>query len=549
MPVSPRRSVVLGAIAVTLALGACGGGDDTGDAAGESANTVTVRGCNPQAAFVPANSNEVCSGDILDQIFSYLVTYDPETGQPTNEIAADITTEDSVNWTITLEDGWTFHDGSPVTAQSFVDAWNWAALGDNATLNSYFFEPIAGYADVQNDVDDEGNPIEGSAAAETMSGLQVVDELTFTVALSAAESQFPMRLGYTAFAPLPESFYDDPEAYGQHPIGTGPFQFDSWDPNIDVRISAYEDYNGDVKPSIDGAVYRIYENDDAAYNALQADQLDIMPLLPTSALAGETYKIDLGDRFLSRETGVFETITFAPSSVDARFDDPRLRQAISMSINRPEIVEQIFAGARTPATGWVSPVVADNVDGACGDFCTYDPTAAAALYAETDGFPDGETLALSYNGDSDHKAWVDAVCQDIDDALGIPCIGTPVVDLATFRDQITNREMSGIFRTGWQMDYPSLENFLVPIFATGASANDGDYSDDEFDSLVGQAAAAPDAATGVELYHQAERLLAEDMPAIPLWHRVNIAGYSTHVENVRITIFQTVDLLSVTTTG
>lgn len=61
-----------------------------------------------------------------------------------------------------------------------------------------------------------------------MSGLQVVDERTFTVTLTQPESQFPMRLGYTAFAPLPESFYDDPEAYGQHPIGTGPFEFESW---------------------------------------------------------------------------------------------------------------------------------------------------------------------------------------------------------------------------------------------------------------------------------------------------------------------------------
>lgn len=545
MPVSPRRSVVLGTVALALALGACGG--DSDDAAGESANTVTVRGCNPQAAFVPANSNEVCSGDILDQVFSYLVRYDAETGQPENEIAAGIDTDDSQTWTITLEDGWTFHDGSPVTAQSFVDAWNWAALGDNATLNSYFFEPIQGYADVQNAVDDEGNPIEGSAAAETMSGLQVVDERTFTVALTQPESQFPMRLGYTAFAPLPESFYDDPEAYGQHPIGTGPFEFESWEPNIDVRLTAYPDYNGDVKPSIDGAVYRIYENDDAAYNDLQANQLDIMPLLPTSALAGDTYKIDLGERFIRRETGVFETITFAPSANDPRFDDPRIRQAISMSIDRATIVDAIFAGARIPATGWVSPVVPDAQDEACGEFCTYDPEAAQALYAETDGVEG--PVALTYNADSDHKAWVDAVCGNINQTLGIDCVATPEVDLATFRSKVTERALDGIFRTGWQMDYPSLENFLVPIFASGASANDGDFTNERFDTLVGQAAAASDAEEGVALYHEAENLLAEFMPAIPLWHRVNIAGYSTHVENVHLTVFQTVDLLSVTTTG
>ncbi|PZF83515.1 peptide ABC transporter substrate-binding protein [Jiangella anatolica] len=548
MPVSPRRSVVLGTVALALALGACGGGDDSSDAAGESANTVTVRGCNPQNPFVPANTNEVCGGDILDQVFSFLISYDPDTGDMANEIAADISSDDSQVWTITLEEGWTFHDGSPVTASSFVDAWNWAALGSNATLNSYFFEPIQGYADVQGEFDPEsGEYVEGSAAAETMSGLQVVDDLTFTVTLSQPESQFSLRLGYTAFAPLPQAFFDDPEAFGQHPIGTGPFQFESWEPNIDVRLTAYPDYAGDVQPSIDGAIYRIYENDDAAYNDLQADQLDIMPLLPTSALAGNTYQIDLGDRYIRRPTGVTETITFAPVSVDDRFEDPRLRQAISMAIDRQTIVDTIFSGARTPATSWSIPqVVPGAVPDTCGDFCTYNETAAQALYAQTDGIEG--PIALSFNGDSDHNGWVTAVCNNITDVLGIECVPSPVVDLATFRDLITNREMGGIFRTGWQMDYPSLENFLVPLYATGASANDGDYHNQAFDDAVNEAATLG-GVPGIARYLEAERMLAADMPAIPLWHRVNIAGYSTHVDNVRITVFQTVDLLSVTTTG
>ncbi|TDC50606.1 ABC transporter substrate-binding protein [Jiangella ureilytica] len=545
MPVSRRTSVVLGAVALALTLGACGGGDDQSGAAADGGNTVSVRGCNPQNPFVPANTNEVCGGDVLDQIFSFLVSYNPETGAPENEIAADISSEDNLVWTITLEEGWTFHDGSPVTASSFVDAWNWAAFGGNATLNSYFFEPIQGYAEVQGELDTEGNYIDGSGP-ETMSGLEVVDERTFTVTLTQAESQFPMRLGYTSFAPLPQSFFDDPEAFGQHPIGTGPFQFDSWEPNIDIRISAYEDYNGEVKPSIDGAIYRIYENDDAAYNDLQADQLDIMPLLPTSALAGDTYKIDLGDRFVERTTGVLDTITFAPESKDPALADPDLRHAISMAINRDEIVDKIFSGARTPATGWVSPVVPGFQEGACGTFCQYDPVAAKALFDEAGGYDD--TLTLAYNSDSDHKAWVDAACNYISTALEVPCVGQGEVDLATFRDKITNREMTGMFRTGWQMDYPAQENFLVPIFATGASANDGDYENPEFDTAVSEAATL-DGDAAIAKYREAEAMLAERMPAIPLWHRVSIGGYSTHVENVNITVFQTVDLVSVRTTN
>ena len=97
-------------------------------------------------------------------------------------------------------------------------------------------------------------------------------------------------------------------------------------------------------------------------------------------------------------------------------------------------------------------------------------------------------------------------------------MATPVVDFATFRDQITNREMKGMFRTGWQMDYPTIENFLGPIYATGAGSNDGDYSNPDFDAKLQEAAAAPDAEEANTLYQEAEAMLAEDLPAIPLWY-------------------------------
>ena len=78
------------------------------------------------------------------------------------------------------------------------------------------------------------------------------------------------------------------------------------------------------------------------------------------------------------------------------------------------------------------------------------------------------------------------------------CVATPVVDFATFRGLITDRQMLGMFRTGWQMHYPSIENFLVPLgIATGASANDGDYTNPEFDAKLDEAASAPSAEEAI----------------------------------------------------
>ena len=104
--------------------------------------------------------------------------------------------------------------------------------------------------------------------------------------------------------------------------------------------------------------------------------------------------------------------------------------------------------------------------------------------------------------------------------------------------------MKGMFRTGWQMDYPSIENFLAPIFKTGASSNDGKYSNPEFDKLLTEAAAATDAAQANAKYQQAEALLANDMPAIPMWYSTATFGWSDKVTGVKITAFGTIDFSS-----
>ena len=105
--------------------------------------------------------------------------------------------------------------------------------------------------------------------------------------------------------------------------------------------------------------------------------------------------------------------------------------------------------------------------------------------------------------------------------------------------------MKGMFRTGWQMDYPSIENFLAPLYKTGASSNDGKYSNPEFDKLINEAAAATDEAQANTLYQQAEALLAQDMPAIPMYYGKTTMGWSDKVTGVKITAFGTVDYTSV----
>ena len=248
------RTVAVAALsAVALLAAGCGSGDGddtaTSAAGGQTGGEITVRGCNPENPLVPANTGETCGGDIIDATTAKLVHYDPDTAAPKNDIAESIETTDNQNFTVKLKQGYKFQDGTEVKAKNFVDAWNDAAYGPNAIYNSYFFEPIEGFADLQcAGTANPDDPCEGyTPKAKELSGLKVVDDYTFTIKTSEKVSNLPVRLGYSAFAPLPDAYFKDPKAFGDKPIGAGPFKVDSWTKDQSIVLSKFADYSGENK--------------------------------------------------------------------------------------------------------------------------------------------------------------------------------------------------------------------------------------------------------------------------------------------------------------
>lgn len=536
------RKVLVAAVSATALLAAgCGGGESGGgsgggggsEAPGKAGGAIVVEGCNPENPLIPGNTTETCGGNVLDIASSRLVHYNAEDAAPENDIAESIETTDNQNFTVKIKKGYKFQDGTEVLAKNFVDAWNYVAFGPNAQSSSYFMEPIEGFADVNAE----------KSTVKELSGLKVVDDHTFTIKTTDKVSNLPVRLGYTAFAPLPDVFFKDPDAFGEKPILSGPYQVTAWNKNQDIVLEKFKDYSGDFGGQADKITFKIYQDDNAAYTDLLANNLDVVSAIPATALTGDKYKTDLPDRNTSRETGVIQTIT-ANSKVDPAYT-PDVMKAISMGIDRDTINKQIFNGTRVPATGWVSPVVDGYKADACGEYCVYDPAKAKAQLEKAGGFKDPK-ITLSYNGDGGHKEWTEAACNSIKQALGVDCVATPVVDFKTFRTQIGKREMKGLFRTGWQMDYPSIENFLAPIFATGASSNDGDYSNPKFDAKLKEAAAAPTLEEANKLYQEAEGILAQDFPSIPLFYGRATIGWSENVSNVKLTAFGVPDFRSIT---
>jgi oligopeptide transport system substrate-binding protein len=514
-------SVAVGALALTACSGGDAGTTESSDAAegGSSTGVVTVNGTEPQNPLVPTNTNEVGGGKILDLIFAGLVYYDAE-GAPHNEVAESIETEDAQNYTITLQEGWTFTNGEPVTAQSFVDAWNYGALLSNEQLSSYFFSEIEGYSD---ETDSE------------LTGLEVVDDQTFTVALSAPKADFPLQLGYSAYYPLPSSAFEDMDAFGENPVGNGPYMLPEggWEHNVRAELVPNEDYQGDRAAQNGGVTINFYETLDGAYNDLLAEQLDVIDEIPDSAFT--TFESDLGDRAVNTPSAIFQSFTIHQEEPHFSGEEGLLRrQAISKAIDREQITETIFQGTRTPASDFTSPVIAgwsDEIPGS--EVLEFDEAEAKALWAEADAISPWEgTFTIAYNTDGGHQAWVDATANSIKNTLGIEAQGKPYALFADLRTEVTNRTITGAFRTGWQADYPGLYNFLAPIYATNAGSNDGDYSNPEFDRLIQEGASAPSVEEANEKLQQAQEILFQDLPAIPLWYSNATGGSAQTVDNV-----------------
>ena len=514
-------AIALAAAGALVLTGCTSGGSEPSAPAGDPEAIITTNGSEPQNPLIPTNTTETGGGKIVTSLFAGLVSYTAE-GEIENDVAESIESEDGQSWTVKLKEGQTFTDGTPVTANSFVDAWNYGALYSNAQSASYFFDNIEGFSYTED---------------SELTGLNVVDDLTFTVDLTAPEADWPLRLGYTAYYPLPEVAFEDIEAFGQNPVGNGPYMFageDAWTHEEKIDLVTNPDYDGVRKADNGGLTIVFYTSQDTAYADLQAGNLDVLDAVPDSALA--TFEDEFGDRAVNQPAAIFQGFNMPYYLEHWSGDEGKLRRAaISMAINRDEITDVIFQGTRTPASDFTSPVIAgwsDSLEGA--EVLEYNPEEAKAKWAEADAIsPYGDTVFdIAYNADGGHQAWVDAVANSIANTLGIQAVGKPYPTFAAALDDRENEKLTGATRAGWQGDYPSMYNFLAPLYRTGAGSNYEGYSSEEFETLLDEGAKAQSVEDATAKYQQAEEVLLADLPAIPLWYS-NVTGASADtVDNV-----------------
>ncbi|MEU7375619.1 ABC transporter substrate-binding protein [Streptomyces albidoflavus] len=529
---------VAGAIVVALAATACGGNDDGGDkpkASGKPAGYVSIDVGEPQKALIPADTNESLGSYVIQSLFTQLLDFDAD-GNIVYTNAESIETKDSKTWTVKLKKGWKFHDGTPVTSQSYIDAWNWSANIDNKMQNAFWFEDIKGYEDVHPE--GEG----AKAKAKEMSGLKAVDDTTFTIELSKPVPYFEYKLGYATWAPLPKAFFDDPKAFGQKPIGNGPYSFEKWTHKKLIQVKANEDYTGPNKAKNKGVQFKNYATVEAAYQDVLSGNLDMIRQVGPKDLP--KYKSDLGDGAVEQEYAAVQSIVPAFYTKQWKDIDPKVMQGLSMAIDRETITKTVLNNTRKPAKSFTPPQVKGNQD-LDTEIFDYNPDEAKKLIKEGGGVPDNK-IFIQYNTDGGHKEWVTAVCESIRNATGVECLGDAKPDFATDLEARDNDEVKSFYRGGWVADYPLNVNFMRELYGTTAEANNGRFSDKEVDGLFKKGDNAKTLEESIKLYQEAEKVLVEKMPAIPLWtYQIN-GGHGKDVDNVKVDFHGDFEITEVT---
>jgi oligopeptide transport system substrate-binding protein len=451
------------------------------------------------ATLLPSDATDETSTLVIRQLYSGLVNYDLD-GTPVLDLAESIDSDDNLLWTIQVKPGYIFHDGTPVDADSFIQAWEHAAGGPNADL----FAPIA--------------------------RLEKLDELAFTVELTEPSVSFPAQLGHAAFFPLAAECVADVGACAEAPIGNGPYVVEGeWEHGVGITLVRNDAYPDPGLALPDTLRYQIYPDLATGCADFQAGNLDIMYPIPPQCrpivLPFEGYFEET-----SNSLGQLEL----PSYVEP-LDDPVIRQALSLAIDWSEVVDTVFDGRLTLAEGAVGPHIDGFRPGVCQS-CAYDPARAQELLDEAGGWPGGE-LALGAPAGFGHEVWLAAVGEQLQDVLGIDYTLEVGLSLPEYLDRAAAHEFTGPFWLGWSPDYPAMDAYLAPQFRSTGRANFSSYASLEVDGAIEAGNAAPDPSAAVALYQQAEEVVLEELPVIPMWFDHWEAVHSANVDQLVWSLF------------
>jgi oligopeptide transport system substrate-binding protein len=452
----------------------------------------------------PHLTTDNISGALVQEIFGGLVTLNLDY-KPVPDLAERWeVSDDGLIYTFHLRPDAKFHDGKPVTAQDVK--WSLERVADpptQAPVADQYLGDIVGFTEKLN------------GQADSIQGVRVVDDHTLEITIDAPKSYFLAKLTYpTAFVLDQENVEGNPNWLRQ-PNGTGPFKLAQYDVGETIRLVRNENYHLEP-PHLDevrfilsgGSGMLMYENDEIHLTGVGLADLDRLKD-PSSPLNAE----------LVQAPAAFSVEYIGMNVNEPPFDDPKVRQALNLAINKEAIATQVLENLSSPANTIIPPGFPSYNPNLKG--YEYNPERARQLLQESKyggNMADFPPITLNISGSFGANVPLDleVILQSWQEELGIQ-VDIQQTEWATFLQDLHGRRYQ-MFVVAWGADYPDPQNFLDVLFLSESDNNHGNYSNPEVDALLEKARVMQDQEARFELYNQIEQMILDDAPWIPLWN-------------------------------
>jgi ABC-type transport system substrate-binding protein len=464
----------------------------------------------------PITESELIAGDVLRNMYENLAGIDKD-GKVIPVLATEWqTTDGGKTWRFKLRKGVKFHSGRELKASDVkrsFEALLTPALKPGAS--QVYLKDVAGAKDM----------LDGKATE--LAGVKVVDDATVDVTFAQPD---------VLFAIYPVRIFDtDVLAHGadwflRESAGTGPFQFADWKRGSEVRLKAFAGYWGGA-PKIDEVVFLIVPNIETSLSLYETKGLDLVEV-PRSAMRAVLRDPRYAGQMLQVPAAQINYLGMNQTRY-APFKDTRVREAISLAIDREGIVKGLMGGAGLPLYGSITPGIAGYAPVAK---IPYDPERARQLLAQA-GFPGGKGLPpIDIQATPVEKDDLAYFADQFKKVLGME-VNVKVVERATHIKQMNAGEVA-FFPWGWTADYPDALYFLSQLWDSRSPYNRVRWKNDAYDKLIDRAKNEPDAAARYKIYAEAEKIVLADFGMAPLYVRTQLTLKQPNVRNVYLTPFR-----------
>ncbi len=461
----------------------------------------------------PGITNNSFASVFLVNCFEGLVTYDTSGNVVPGAAESWDISEDGTVYTFHLRDGLKWSDGSPLTAGDFVYAYK--RVLDPATGGQYvnmITDYVVGAAEVYA----------GEGSDEDL-GIKALDDQTLEITLLSPASWFIDMLTMWVWDPVQEAtitangdqWTNSADTY----VCNGPFKISDMSMGEYVELSKNENYWDAENVTLDKVTLRYVLDTATALSAYESGEVDGINSIPSSDVA----------RLKAEGAGVqtaasFGTTYYNINCAKAPYDNPLVRKALNLAVDREAIINNVLQVDALPAYNLIGPgYIVDGKDFSEGDGTwelspTADVEAAQAALAEA-GYPNGEgfpTLQLSYYSNDTVKKVVEALAEMFETNLGID-VEITSADWAVFYEDVQNGNYE-VAAMGWSADYVHPMSFL-PLLKTDDVSNNVFYSNPDYDALVEQVMTESDQTKAWDLMKEAEALAMADYPMLNLYYK------------------------------